>query len=107
MVAVVTGRHLGHEISVGKKITRHLLEDETVERHVVVEGPDYPVPPDPHVTDAVVLVSVGIGITGGIQPKRCHLFSIVWRRKQTIHHLLISIGGLIVHEIIDLLGRRR
>ena len=77
VVAVVTGCHLGHEVPVGKKIPRHLLKDKTVERHVVVEGPDDPVPPNPHVTYTVVLVSVGIGITGRIQPIGRNLFPVV------------------------------
>ena len=104
VIPVIAGCHLSHESAVGNQVARHLLENKAVEWHVVVQGPDYPVPPNPHIADPVVLVPVGIGITGRIQPIGRHLFPVLGRGKQTIHHLFISIGRLIRHKGIDLLG---
>ena len=81
MVAIVAGGDLSEKISIRQQVAGHLLGDKPVERHVVVERLDDPVAPNPHVAQAVVLVAVGVGVAGGLQPAKGHVLAVPWRIK--------------------------
>src|SRR3954465_16089859 len=63
------GRQPLHRRGIGKQVTGDLLDRESIERHVFVEGGDDPVAPTPgRGTRAVDLETVGVGVPGLIEP---------------------------------------
>ena len=68
VVAVEAGGHLGEKVSVRNQVTRHLLGDEPVEWHVIVERLDQPIAPHPHVAQSVVLVAIGVRVARCLHP---------------------------------------
>ncbi len=65
-VAMKTGRdQIGLSRS-GKQVTGQLLDSELVERHIVVDGSQYPIAVRPNRTWAILFIAIGIGITGQV-----------------------------------------
>ena len=60
-----------------EEVTCKLLNRELVERKVAVEGSDHPVTPRPIRTCRILLVSVGVRVTSGIQPPHRHAFTVM------------------------------
>ncbi len=60
---------------VGEQVTCNLFDRKLVERHVVVESPDHPVPISPMITKIVALKAMRIGIASQVEPVSCPLFS--------------------------------
>ena len=81
--------------------------DELVERQVAVEGGDHPVAPGPHGAGEVVLVAVGVGVAGAVEPVHRHALAVVRRREQPIDELLVGVGRRVGEEGVDLGERRR
>jgi hypothetical protein len=107
MVAIEPG---GNHLIPGRhrqQIACQLFNRELVEWHVAVEGIDHPVAPPPHVTLAIALVAVAVGIAGSFQPGIRHALAIAKRSQQSVHHLLESLRRLVGAEGIELRGRRR
>ena len=61
--------------------------DELVERLVAVEGGDHPVAPGPHGPGEVVLVAVGVGVAGRVEPVHGHALAVARRGQQAIDQL--------------------
>ena len=62
VVAVEARGHLREKIAVRQQVARHLFGHKPIKRHIVIERLDQPIAPHPHVTQAIVLVAVRIGI---------------------------------------------
>ena len=101
VVAVEAGGHLREKVSVWNQVARHLLGDESVERHVIVERLDQPIAPHPHVAQSVVLVAVGIRVARCLHPAYCHVLSVTWRVEQAIHHPRVGPGGIVAQECVE------
>ena len=107
MVAIEAGGDLREKIPIWQQVAGHLLGDKTVERHVVVERPDDPVAPNPHVAQAVVLVAVGVGVAGGLQPAKCHVLAVPWRIEQAIDRPFVGVRRRVGKEGVESLDRWR
>ena len=79
VVAIESRSDLGKEITIRNQVSRHLLDDETIKRHVVIQGANQPVAPDPHIAQAVILVAIGVGVARSLQPIKPHVFAIARR----------------------------
>ena len=75
-----------------QQIPRQLLDGESMETEVPVEGVDDPVPPAPHVADAITLVAVGVGVAGRFQPADRHVLPVAGGAEQAVHQLLVGVG---------------
>ncbi len=107
VVAIEAGGDLREKIPIWQQVTGHLLGDKPVERHVVIERPDDPVAPNPHVAQAVVLVAVGVGVAGGFQPAKRHVLAVPWRIKQAIDRPFVGVRRRVGKEGVESLNRRR
>ena len=92
---------------IGQEIAGELLHDEAVVGHVAGEGVDHPVAPRPLRPLLVVVVAVGVGVAGDVEPLQRHPLGMPWRGEQPIDHLPMSAGRLVGEECGPLVGRRR
>ena len=79
ILAVVAVEGGGEELGlawVWQHVTGDLLDGELVKRHVVTESLDDPVTPGPVGAPTVVLIAVGIGVAGGIEPEESHALGV-------------------------------
>ena len=72
------------ERRLGEQVAGELLGEEPVERLVAVIGGDHPVAPGPHGAGEVVLVAVGIGKAGAVEPVHRHALAIERRSQQAV-----------------------
>ena len=98
---LVVGRGVGEQVA-GKEPGR-----EPIERHVVVQGLDQPVTPDPLPCVAILLESVTVGVPRGVQPGERHPLSVTRACHQTIHEVFISIRISISDKCVDFLASWR
>ena len=61
---------------IGKQVPGDLLGDELVVGKVLLKSPDDPVAPRPDIAVAVLLVTIGVGIAGDVQPLGGHSFGV-------------------------------
>jgi len=92
---------------VRQQIARELLDGETIERHVVVEGVDDPLAPEPHETRAVKMVPAGIRISGQIEPELRHSLAVLRRRQQPVYDFLVGVWIPVCQKSINFRNRRR
>ena len=90
VVAIETTGDLLFERGVGQHVASDLLDRELIERHIVVERLDHPVTPSPHVALRVGLVTVGVGVAGGIQPADGHALAVPRRFQQPVNYLFVG-----------------
>ena len=76
VVAVEAGGDELIERRLRQQVAGELLDREFVERHVVVQCVDDPVPPMPLVAGAVGLESVGVGVACGVEPALRHVLPV-------------------------------
>ena len=91
----------------GEEIASDLAAREGVEGHVVVESPDHPVAIGPDPPLAVLLIAVGVGIAGQVEPPPRPALAIPRAGKQSIDELFISLGAVVGDEGVELGWRRR
>ena len=58
------------ERGVGQQVAGDLLDGESIEGHIAVEGVDDPIAIAPHVAMVVDVVAVGVGVAGQVEPVR-------------------------------------
>ena len=107
VVAGKTGGDLLFERRAGEQVARQLLNDELVERQIVVDGLDQPIAPRPHVAMAVDAVAVRVGVAGRVEPLHGHPFAISRRGQQPIDESLVGARLLICQERPNFGDRRR
>ena len=78
VVSVKAGSQDGLLIFGGKPITCELPGHKFFIRIIFIERMDDPVAPGPHSAQAIVLVSMAIGVAGEVHPGNGHLFPVVW-----------------------------
>ena len=83
----------------GQQVSGKLLDREPVERLVVVEGRDDPVAPLPHVSAAVDVETVRVGVTGQVQPLHRHAFAVVRGVEQAVDLLLVGVRAGVGEEL--------
>ena len=94
-------------VVVRQQIAGQLPDGELIERHVVVQGLDQPVAPDPLPGVAVLLEPVAVGVTGGVEPWQGHPLAVMRAGEQAVDEVFVGLGASVGDEGIDLLGRRR
>ena len=67
-VAMKTSGHALRQCGARQHVAGDLFDGELIERHVVVDGADYPVSPRPDGSRAILLVAVRVGITCEVEP---------------------------------------
>jgi hypothetical protein len=82
-----------------------LFDGELIEGHIAVERVDHPISPPPHRARSVVLVSIGVCVPSGIQPRHCHVFTIASRLQQTINNTFVGLVRVVSKERIHF-GKR-
>ena len=87
----------------GQKVACELPDGKVVVGEVLVEGLDHPVPPGPHGTFAVALVSVGVGIAGRRQPVPGHALPVGGRGERAVDQPFPGPGLVVGEKGIDLL----
>ena len=92
---------------IGQEVARELPDAELVVRHVRVQGLHDPVAVGPDRAGAILLEAVGVGVAGEVQPAARPAFAVAGRSHQAVDELLVGVGGLVVHEGVGFLGRRR
>ena len=109
-LAMKTIERRGHLLlarGVGQQVAGDLPEDEVIDPDVAVEGADDPVAPGPEMIEAIRLIPVGVGVTRHVEPVHGHAFAVGGRGEETVHGLLVGIGGCVGEEGIDLGDRGR
>ena len=90
-----------------EQIAGKLIDDEAIDRQVMVQGVDDPVAVGPHRAGAVDREAVRIAVAGQVEPVPGPAFAVVGRRQQPIDESLVSVGPAVGEEIGDFLRRRR
>ena len=62
---------------IGKHVTGELFDGELIKRHVLMKSLNHPVPPGPIFAFRIILVTIGVGIAGGIEPAKSLAFGVV------------------------------
>ena len=70
-----------------------LLDDEPVVGQVAVQGVDHPVAVEPDEARLVLLVAVGVGVAGGVEPVPSPALAVVRRGQQAIDDPLVGISA--------------
>ncbi len=91
----------------GQQVACQLQDSEAVERHVGVQRPDHPVAVRPDGAQSVLLIALGIGIAGQIQPDACPALPEVGRVEQLVHDLFVSFRGIVFEERLHQFRLRR
>ncbi len=107
MVAIEAAGDFLIERGVGEHVAGKLLERELVERLVAIEGGDDGIAVAPHVAAAVILIAVGIGVTGGVEPTEGHALAIARRGEKAVHNFFVGAIGFVVQEGVDFGGSGR
>ena len=106
VVAVEAGGNQLLLRGLGQQITGELLQEKLIRRHVGVERADHPVPPGPHAAVEVVLIAVGVGEAGDVEPVGRHPLAVVGRGQQAIDLFLECIARHVGRKRREF-GRRR
>ena len=101
VVAIETGGDALLQRGVGEQIAGQLFDGELVEGEVAVVGVDNPITPRPHVAVGVVLVTVGVGIAGGIEPIARHMFAVARRGEEAVDGFLECLGRFVGEEGVE------
>ena len=104
-VAVEAGGDEVFEGAVREQVAGEGLDRELVERQVGVQGADEPVAPRPDIAAVVLLVSLGIGVAGEIEPEGGPAFAEVDGAEKAVDGLFA--GFLAADEAGEFIGRGR
>ena len=92
---------------IGQQIAGQLLDQEPVVAHVLIQGVDHPIAPEPDFAGLVFFVAVGVGIAGGVEPRARPALTVVGGGQQPVHLFFIGLRGLVGQEDVHFGGRRR
>ena len=102
VVAVEAGGDLLGQGGVGEPVAGDLFDREAVEGHVAVERRHDPVAPGPHGPGEVVLIAVGVGVAGAVEPVAGHRLAVPRGGEQAVDQPLVGVRGVIGQEGVDL-----
>ena len=77
MIPIESTRNFLVGRGVREQVTCQLPDGELVKTQILIKGFHHPVTPDPLPGIPILLTSIAIGITGGIEPRECHSFAVV------------------------------
>ena len=106
-VAVEAG---GHEVfgrGAGQEVARELLDAELVVGEVGVQRLDHPVAVRPDRARAVLLETVGVGVTREVEPAPRPALAVTRGSEQAIHELFVGVRGSVADERVGFFGRGR
>ena len=106
-VAMEPARDFLIDGGVRQHVARDLLDRESIERQVAIEGVDDPVAVLPDRAAVVLFVSVRVGVPRQVQPGPRPPFAVVGRCEQSVDDPLVRAGRRVGQEGIDLVGCRR
>ncbi len=92
---------------IGQQVTSNLPCYKLVIRQIFVERANNPIPPWPHRSIPVVLISISVCIASDVQPIRRPLFTKRWPRQIVINHQLVGVGPFVRQETVNLDQTRR
>ena len=109
--AVEAARRLLLHGGVRDQVAGHLLHHEAVVGHVVAEGLEHPVAPEPHLPAVVLVDAAGVRVARHVEPRHGHPLRVARAigilREEAVHQLLVRVGALVGEEGRGLLGARR
>ena len=106
-VAMKTSGHALRQCGARQHVAGDLFDGELIERHVVVDGADHPVSPRPDGSRAILLITVRVGITREVEPRRRPMLAVLRPVEQSIHQSLVGIRPCVLHEFPNLARRGR
>src|SRR5882757_1672456 len=62
---------------VGQHVAGELFQGKLIKWHIGIERVDYPVAPRPDGTRSVLLIAVGVSVTGEVQPTPCPALAVM------------------------------
>ena len=90
--SIKTGGDQRFQIPVFDFVASQLVDEEVIDRLVLVDRIDYPVAISPcRWFGSVPFVSVGVGISNRIEPVAGPLHTVLWRGEVSINHLLVGV----------------
>ena len=101
--SVVARRDLLVDRRRGQQVSRQLLRRETVERHVVAQGPDDPVAIGGDVVLLVAVITHRAGVPHQVEPVRRQALTVMGRGEETFHQSLVGVGARVAHERLHVL----
>ena len=91
-----------------EQVASELLHSELIQRHVLIDRLDHPVPVTPRIrASAVLFVPIAVGVPGLIQPVAAPALTEMRRGERAIHKALVSCGRLVLEKSCGLLLARR
>jgi len=79
-----------------------LVDNELVVGEVAIEGVDDPVAIEPDLSRLVFLVSIGVGITSGVEPESSPALAVVGGGEEPVDLSLIGVGSVVDRECVNL-----
>ena len=84
-----------------------MLDRELVKRHIVVERLNDPVSVRPDLARVIVLIPVGVGVAGEVEPVPRPVLAVLRRLEQIFHLGPVGLVSWTREKAFDLLRRRR
>src|SRR5579884_4319655 len=106
-ITMETGSDALFSRCIRQQIAGQLLDDELIERLVLVQGVDDPIAVFPDGARRIDAVAVGVGVARQVEPMAAPPFAVVWAGQQPLDDALVGIGPFITQEIFYVLWRRR
>ncbi len=106
-VAVKAGGDPLIDRGLGQHVAGELLDREPIERHVGVQGVDYPIAILPDRAGIVVRVAVAVGVTRQVEPVARLPLAVMGRSQQPVDQTLVGSFALVGQKRLDLVDLRR
>ena len=97
----------GHDLvlgGVGDQVPGDLLDHELVVGQIPVQGLDHPVPIFPDLAGQVVVVSVGVGVAGQVEPVASPALAVVGGTQKIVDEALVGVRARIFQKRLHLPG---
>ena len=89
---------------IGQHVPGQLFDAELIIGHIRVEGSNDPVPVGPDIARSVLLIPIGVGIAGEVEPFASPLFPVARGGKQLVDQPFVGVRSLVADEGIRLFG---
>ena len=74
---------------------------------LLIERLDDPISPRPHLSRAIDVIAVRVGVARKIEPLHRHALAIVRGSEQAVDHFLVGLWRIVREKRVQLGGRRR
>ena len=92
----------GHDLilrGIRQEIPGDLLDHEAVVGEIAVEGPDHPVAPRPLLARRILLVAVGVGVAGEIEPGAGPLLAVALAGEELFNRGVVAVAEIRGHVV--------